>query len=50
MYLWEKTQWPAFSWGERILATPFAQASREQVALKIDPGGGHSTSYSLLIE
>jgi hypothetical protein len=50
MYLWEKTQWPDFTWDESILATPLAQVSREQGALKKDSGGGRSTSYSLLIE
>jgi hypothetical protein len=50
MYLLEKTQWPAFTWDESILATPLAQISRKQGALKKDPVGGSSTRYSLLIE
>lgn len=30
MYLWEKPDWPAFTWDEKALAKPIAQVSREQ--------------------
>lgn len=30
MYLWEKPEWPAFSWDEKTLAKSLAQVSREQ--------------------
>ena len=30
MYLWEKPDWPAFTWNEKALARPLAQVSREQ--------------------
>jgi Fic family protein len=30
MYLWEKPDWPAFTWDEKALAKPLAQVSREQ--------------------
>ena len=30
MYLWQKPEWPAFTWDEKALATPLAQVSREQ--------------------
>lgn len=30
MYLWEKPDWPAFTWDEKALTSPLAQVSREQ--------------------
>jgi Fic family protein len=30
MYLWEKPDWPAFSWDEKALAKPLAHVSHEQ--------------------
>ena len=30
MYLWEKPDWPAFTWDEKALSKPLAQVSREQ--------------------
>jgi len=30
MYLWEKPEWPAFTWDERSLARPLGEVSREQ--------------------
>jgi Fic family protein len=30
MYLWEKPDWPAFTWDEKALSKPLTQVSREQ--------------------